>query len=139
LEIQLSISNRMRIFLETASEFVNYSPGAGYSYIPDSLEKPTAPGAGSRTGSIIPGGTEGPQPTEEQHEAEFSDDFFMQSLNLTNRFGDEYMDENPLQGEPGSFVFQRTNAQIRAMHKAEEAAAANKAATGASSMTIRPQ
>ena len=32
----------------------------------------------------------------------------VESFNLLNRYGDEYMDEAPLVGEPGSFILSRT-------------------------------
>jgi mediator of RNA polymerase II transcription subunit 6 len=54
--------------------------------------------------------------------AEFSEALLMQSLNLTNRYGDEYMDENPLLGEPGAFVFTNTKGAVDARNKASEQA-----------------
>jgi mediator of RNA polymerase II transcription subunit 6 len=47
----------------------------------------------------------------------------MHSLNLTNAYGDEYMDENPLKGEPGAFVFEGTKTAVSARNKAQEQAA----------------
>ena len=32
------------------------------------------------------------------------------AMNLLSRFGDEYMDENPLVGEPGAFIFSKNPA-----------------------------
>jgi len=46
----------------------------------------------------------------------------MHSLNLTARFATEFADENPLQGEPGSFVFSSTNERIAAQNAAQAAA-----------------
>ena len=54
-----------------------------------------------------------------------------ESFNLAQRYGTEYMDENPLQGEPGSFVFSSTNEHLRARHN-EQAAKAAAAAAAAS-------
>lgn len=42
---------------------------------------------------------------------------------LTNKYGHEYMDENPLQGEPGNFVFASTNEALEARNKKQEATA----------------
>ncbi len=42
------------------------------------------------------------------------------SLNLSLRFESEYMDENPLQGEPGSFVFSATKERLHARHQRQE-------------------
>jgi mediator of RNA polymerase II transcription subunit 6 len=56
-------------------------------------------------------------------ETDFSDALFMHSLNLTNAYGDEYMDENPLKGEPGAFVFEASRTAVNARNKAQEQAA----------------
>lgn len=61
-------------------------------------------------------------PVPEEPTDEFSDALFMTSLNLTNQYGDEYMDENPLKGEPGAFVFTNTRNAVDERNKAAEAA-----------------
>lgn len=68
-------------------------------------------------------------------ETEFSDALFMQSLNLTNQFGDEYMDENPLKGEPGAFVFTNTKNAVDERNKAQEQSAQAKSSQ-ATALTI---
>lgn len=40
-----------------------------------------------------------------------------ESFNLAMRYGNEYMDENPLLGEPGSFVFSSTNERLKAQQQ----------------------
>jgi mediator of RNA polymerase II transcription subunit 6 len=113
-------------------EGVHWSPASGHTYFPPSYEttKTAGSAAASRAGSIAPGGVDMDtsqasvtQPSEEQT-TEFSDAFFLQSLQLTNQYGNEYMDENPLQGEPGSFVFASTKQQVEARNKAAAAQAA---------------
>ena len=42
------------------------------------------------------------------------------SFDLARRYGHEYIDQNPLQGEPGSFVFSSTHEQLRTRQKQEE-------------------
>ncbi|CBX96829.1 hypothetical protein LEMA_P099600.1 [Plenodomus lingam JN3] len=75
---------------------------------------------------------------------EFSDALFMQSLHLTDKYGDEFMDENPLKGEPGAFVFENTKTAVDARNKAQEQAAqashtaAPAATTAATTATARP-
>ena len=96
----------------------------------------TIAGSSSRAGSVVPGdldasqlsatGSATQQPAETQT-TEFSDAFFLESLRLTNNYGTEYMDENPLQGEPGAFVFASTKEQVEARNKAQ----AEKQATAA--------
>lgn len=100
-------------------------------YTSSADSKPTLPGSASRAGSVAPGGVDleasqsqnTTQPQLETQITEFSDDFFLQSLALTNRYGNEYNDENPLQGEPGSFVFASTREHLEAARNKAQAAA----------------
>ena len=114
----------------------HWSPATGHSYYPSSYEAPKA--AGSRIGSRLGSPTLAPMdldqsqstaaaPVADPVEAttEFSDALFMQSLNMTNVYGDEYMDENPLKGEPGAFVFTNTKNAVDERNKAQEQAASS--------------
>jgi mediator of RNA polymerase II transcription subunit 6 len=109
----------------------HWSPASGHSYFPSTYEAPKATTA-SRIGSptLAPTDPDQPedaattQPTDPaEATAEFSDALFMQSLMLTNRYGDEYMDENPLKGEPGNFVFTNTRNAVDERNKAQEQSA----------------
>ena len=62
----------------------------------------------------------------------------MQSLMLTNRYGDEFMDENPLRGEPGAFVFTNTKNAVDGRNKAQGQAASQPAAVAARAETRPP-
>ncbi|KAF2660188.1 hypothetical protein K491DRAFT_649748 [Lophiostoma macrostomum CBS 122681] len=142
----LSVSSILQSVFQTSQSLSHWSPSTGHTYLPPSLlSKPscTAPlpssRAGSRAGSIVPGSpthsqshsqqtTSHPTLAPENQTTSFSDDFFLQSLQLTNRYGHEFMDENPLQGEPGAFVFASTNQQVEARNKAQAAAAAQASA-----------
>lgn len=53
------------------------------------------------------------------------------SLDTAQRYADEYMDENPLVGEPGSFVFKQTSEHIRRQQEQEKAKAQAAAAQAA--------
>lgn len=46
-----------------------------------------------------------------------------QSFQLSAMYGSEYMDENPLHGEPGSFVFASSTDHLRAVQQAQQAKA----------------
>lgn len=50
-----------------------------------------------------------------------------ESFQMMQRYGDEYMDENPLRGEPGNFTFSATKERIRAKQAEAEAAKAREA------------
>lgn len=107
----------------------HWSPAAGYSHLPHSYEAPKAAAPGSRIGSptLAPSDPDASVTQSQAQPADaaasttdFSDALFMQSLHLTNRHGDEFMDENPLLGEPGAFVFEKSKNAVDARNKAQE-------------------
>jgi mediator of RNA polymerase II transcription subunit 6 len=115
-EIQLSISVHMQAFLDTASQHVHWTPSTGPSYLPPHLND------SSTTSS---------KPSDSQSQSQFqpqtttnglTNASLFHSLHLTNQYGHEYADENPLQGEPGAFVFASTTQQVEARNKAQAAA-----------------
>jgi mediator of RNA polymerase II transcription subunit 6 len=129
----------MQQMVELSKNMTHWTPATGYSYFPPSYETAKAATATSRVGSptLAPTDPEVPssqpqgtgaavQATEAAAASttEFSDALFMHSLNLTNAYGDEYMDENPLKGEPGAFVFEGTKTAVNARNKAQEQQAA---------------
>ncbi|KAH7392811.1 hypothetical protein BKA66DRAFT_509855 [Pyrenochaeta sp. MPI-SDFR-AT-0127] len=133
----LSVSTRMQQMAEISKNMTHWSPATGYSYFPPSYEGTKAATSASRIGSPTLAPTD-PDAAATQSQAagatmqttdavasttEFSDALFMQSLRLTNAYGDEYMDENPLKGEPGAFVFENTRTAVDARNKAQEQAA----------------
>jgi mediator of RNA polymerase II transcription subunit 6 len=127
----------MQQMAELSKSMTHWSPATGYSYFPPSYEAPRAAPNASRIGSptlapadpdVAGSQSQGAGATAQAAdpvalETGFSDAFFMHSLNLTNAFGDEYMDENPLKGEPGAFVFEGTRTAVNARNKAQEQAA----------------
>ena len=134
----LTISTRMQQMSQIASDMTYWSPATGYSYYPPSYEAAKAQTTASRIGSptLAPTDPDAPTASHSQGAAttaattepaasttEFSDALFMQSLNFTNAYGDEYMDENPLKGEPGAFVFENTKTAVEARNRAQEQAA----------------
>ncbi|EMD59857.1 hypothetical protein COCSADRAFT_40337 [Bipolaris sorokiniana ND90Pr] len=130
----LTVSTRMHQMAELSKNMTHWTPATGYSYFPPSYETAKATTIASRVGSPTlaptdadaPGSqSQGPgvatQATDSAASAtDFSDALFMHSLNLTNAYGDEYMDENPLKGEPGAFVFEGTKTAVTARNKAQE-------------------
>ncbi|KAF2710989.1 hypothetical protein K504DRAFT_466013 [Pleomassaria siparia CBS 279.74] len=139
----LSTSMYLQDLFDLSSNLSHYSPATGHTYMPPSYEAATKTTTASRLGSpgLVAVEVEAPasQPTSSQgpvaletSATEFSDDFFLESLTATNKYGHEFMDENPLQGEPGSFVYGNTTRQVEARNKAAAAAAAS----GASSLTV---
>ncbi|KAF2183816.1 MED6-domain-containing protein [Zopfia rhizophila CBS 207.26] len=132
----LTISIAMRRFFELAANLSQYTPATGHSYLPSSYNpsKAAVPGSVSRAASPSLGpdvdasqiqASQPSQPTGTTTttigEVKYDDNILYRSLQMTNNFGHEYMDENPLQGEPGSFVFTSTNEQVAARNKAQAA------------------
>ncbi|OCL07527.1 MED6-domain-containing protein [Glonium stellatum] len=137
----LSATTALTSFLGVASTLSLFTPATGHTYFPIPT-KASSSTASAQTGALsratTPGGVPAPTETASQtlqhhgsqptnsstsiHDAKFSDNLFMHSLSLTTRFATEYADENPLQGEPGSFVFSSTNERIAAQNAAQAAA-----------------
>lgn len=123
-----------------------WTPSTGYSYMPpsytDAPKATVAPSSPSLLPTDLDNATTNPSqqpststapnptldPLDPATETSFSDALFMHSLALTNRFGDEFMDENPLRGEPGAFVFTNTKNAVDERNKVAESAAAAAAA-----------
>ncbi|KAF2002524.1 hypothetical protein P154DRAFT_561994 [Amniculicola lignicola CBS 123094] len=147
----LSISNNVAQFSNLAQNLTHFSPATGHTYLPPSYTlKASATGGdrSSRAGSLAPSVTDldastaptslltGTEATAAQSSiTNFSNPLFIASLNLTGKFGHEYMDENPLQGEPGSFVYSSTKEQVEARNKAAVAAAAASSALSTSALS----
>ncbi|KAF2755546.1 hypothetical protein EJ05DRAFT_503001 [Pseudovirgaria hyperparasitica] len=115
-------------FMTTAASLPSFSPAAGHSYVPVTTRKQGAPSAvQSRAGSPGPEALSQPTVMKQGAQAPTSQRAVEQSLfdalMSSIRYGTEYMDKNPLNGEPGSFVFKSTNAHIKQQEDAQAKAA----------------
>lgn len=131
----LTVSTRMQQMAELSKNMSHWSPATGHTYMPPSYGPAKAAATASRIGSPTLAPTD-PDTSASQSQpkdataaidptastTQFSDDLFMHSLNLTHAYGDEYMDENPLLGEPGAFVFTNSKSHVDARNKAQEQA-----------------
>ncbi|KAF1926606.1 uncharacterized protein M421DRAFT_6878 [Didymella exigua CBS 183.55] len=131
----LAVSTRMQQMAELSKNMSHWSPATGHTYYPPSYEFPKAETNASRVGSPTLAPTE-PDASASQSQTKdaataidssastttFNDAFFLRSLELTHQYGDEYMDENPLLGEPGAFVFANSKSHVDARNKAQEQA-----------------
>jgi len=135
----LSATTSLSKFFDKAASLPTYTPTTGHTYLPPTT-KPTvagsttasparsregsvAPGVGTqslRSGSIAPDSQSGAQSqtASAQHAR-----LLLQSLQMSIQFGEEYMDENPLIGEPGSFRFTTSTRDVKKRKQDEEAAA----------------
>jgi mediator of RNA polymerase II transcription subunit 6 len=130
----LSVTLALGNFFELAQQLDNYTPATGHSYLPPSYKPPKKAGPGAPSRATSPGADQSSQvPTGSQSvvgassstksaESAFPDDLFLHSLRLTNQYGNEYADENPLLGEPGAFVFSSTTERVAAQNAAQAAA-----------------
>jgi mediator of RNA polymerase II transcription subunit 6 len=118
----MSVTNLLSKFYETAAEMQHYAPPQGHSYYPPVSKLSAQTGVKStqtsRANSPVP------EPASQTHalsqasaakEASQGNDdrAIWDSFNLSMQFGSEYMDENPLVGEPGSFVLSSTGRNIQ--------------------------
>lgn len=140
---QLSAITSLTKFNDLAKPLPVFTPAIGYGYYPPTSGKPAtskdsaltqssressvtpsvragqsatpALEAASQTGSTTVNATaQAPDPRESHA--------LLESFHLMMAYGDEYMDENPLRGQPGNFTYSATKERLRA--KAAEAEAA---------------
>ncbi|KAI9657962.1 MAG: Mediator of RNA polymerase II transcription subunit 6 [Bathelium mastoideum] len=122
--------------LSAASPLPYFTPRTGHTYyppVPRSTAHPTikdgaAPpsASASREASPLPDSTSqppphsrtaSPDPTSSRHRkptAAADPRSLIASFNLSQAYADDYLDENPLRGEPGAFVFSATSAHVQA-------------------------
>ena len=134
-----SAATSLSKYVEMVSSLPSFSPTTGYSYLPQaqkrsgtasttgspsrSREGSVAPGTDSqslRSGSLAPDSqqAEGTKASKNAQDARL----LAQSLQAAIQFGEEYMDENPILGEPGSFKFTSSTAAVKKRKADEEAA-----------------
>ena len=131
-------------FMEEAAPLPVFTPSTGYSYFPSAPAKSVtqSQSISSREGSTIPNGKHtqalsagdaptrassvlGPSASAAAPDLDPRDSMALeQSFLLMQAHGDEYMDENPLRGEPGNFIFTHTKDRLKARQAEFEAAAA---------------
>ncbi|WPH00996.1 mediator of rna polymerase ii transcription subunit 6 [Acrodontium crateriforme] len=154
----LDATTNLQKFCEKAASLSSWTPTTGYYYIPQNLnkgngasstsgtpahsrEQSTVPGADTqylRSSSLMPEG----QASAHAHSTVSAKDtrLLAESLRMAIQFSDEYMDENPILGEPGHFSFTSSIAAVKKRKADEEAAAAKAAAEseGAAAKAEKP-
>jgi mediator of RNA polymerase II transcription subunit 6 len=140
--LQLSAVTSLSRFMKTASTLPTFTPSYGHTYMPpgarskepnqqssqQSKESTPMPDAPSDTQSISKTNL-GVSATTPNYQDTRS---LAESFNLLTRYGDEFMDENPLAGEPGSFILSRTGGEGGGAGKQ----AAPKTGAGPSSLSV---
>lgn len=104
---QLGVIGSLNQFLTTAAALPKFSPALGNTYIPPStkLSKgPDALGRVSKEHTPLPDSLQTKKPyTATQTSQQINNKLLADTLNITMRYGDEYMDENEITGKPGDF------------------------------------
>ncbi|KAF2491413.1 hypothetical protein BU16DRAFT_584697 [Lophium mytilinum] len=135
----LNITNQMSSFFTLASSLSLFTPATGHTYFHPSLKPSTDAKKLAIAGGVSRATTPGLNPTQDTASVAqtatgvaatssaiggtFIEPLFLQSLSLSTRYATEYADENPLQGEPGAFVFSSTNERVAALNEAAAQAA----------------
>ncbi|KIM95952.1 hypothetical protein OIDMADRAFT_205478 [Oidiodendron maius Zn] len=110
----LSILSSMNKFLSTASALPDFSPSLGYTYIlPSSSTRLKAIesqlGQASKEGTPVPEVPNSKKAPSASNISNYLDTRLLEeSLNIAMKYGDEYMDENPITGQPGDFHLSTT-------------------------------
>ncbi|KAI9788543.1 MAG: Mediator of RNA polymerase II transcription subunit 6 [Candelina submexicana] len=131
-------------FLSTASHLPLFTPSIGHTYAPPPSKPLTSalntqqssqaskgssplPETPSQSQTTTTRSTKPPLTSTSTSATDFQEARSLaESLSLTLRYGSEYMDENPLVGEPGAFHLSSTHAHVQAQNQAQ-----NKVPTGA--------
>jgi len=136
----------MQKIYSTAASMQYFSPAQGHRYVldtPSTATKDNQSTRGSRMNTPAPDEIHIPTPKHSQQSVgKNADDFnarennaLLRSLNMSVRYGSEFIDTNPLLGEPGSLVFTSTESHLQAQAAAKAKATADKLAKEAKSTT----
>ncbi len=102
----LNIFSSLDKFVSAANALPNFTPERGHTYFPSKSARAKVADAsqGSRAGTPMPDVAAKPTTAASNTTNSYLDDRLLEeSFNLSLRYGDEYMDENPITGQPGAF------------------------------------
>ena len=147
----LNVFTNLDKFVSAANSLPNFTPLLGHTYFPPvSSQKKIANSQGaahdSRAGTPLPDSSQSSSTTKVApggSTSSYLDDRLLEeSFNLSMRYGDEYMDENPITGQPGAFNLTSTgrgkdNVPVSLQKKALENQA--KAAAGPTAEPEKPE
>ncbi|KAG8531871.1 uncharacterized protein KY384_003507 [Bacidia gigantensis] len=111
----LSAATSINQLVTTATSLPSFTPSSGYSYIPPISKQPTLPASfhntqTSKESTPLPVDTQegqkartstGPKPQENSNQRDAR--MFAEAWDLAIRYGNDFMDETPMTGEPGAF------------------------------------
>lgn len=130
----------MSKFLHIASSLPRFTPALGHGYAPPSARTSETPSASqasqqSREVTPVPGSqiqSDSARPSSvtsitASASTVADTQALYESFNQFVRYGNEYMDENPLIGEPGSFVFSSSKHHLQSQQQTAQKVKAAKA------------
>ncbi|PYH48262.1 mediator complex subunit MED6 [Aspergillus saccharolyticus JOP 1030-1] len=133
----LSAVTSLSSLLKTASTLPTFTPAHGHTYLPPTskptdtaAQPPGAPAQQSKENTPMPDAPMraplvGSQVAQTGGSVSQDTRTLAESFSLLSRYGDEFMDENPLVGEPGSFIMSKTGDTAAGMSKQGPNAAAS--------------
>ncbi|KAJ6151099.1 hypothetical protein N7470_007693 [Penicillium chermesinum] len=146
----LSAVTSLSRLMKTASTLPTFTPSYGHTYLPPATKTDAGPQASQQSKESTPMPDAAPPSTAETQTSSkaglgvstSSSNYkdirsLAESFNLFTRYGDEFMDENPLVGEPGSFILSRTGEKDRATKNAAKSAPARPRSTSPSAAPAR--
>ncbi|KAF7897807.1 uncharacterized protein EAF01_008773 [Botrytis porri] len=110
----LSIFTSLTNAISRVSELPNFSPSLGHTYMPPVPPRTKAIASAfslaSKENTPLPDSlaTEAKNPSTNISNNVLANHLLEETLNISLRYGDEYMDENPITGTPGDFHFSTT-------------------------------
>ncbi len=110
----MNVLSSLNKFLSSAAALPDFSPALGHTYMPPPSAnrlKPTESqlGQASKEATPLPEPLQSKKsPTSTNSSTFFSSRLLEETLNITLKYGDEYMDENPITGQPGEFHLSST-------------------------------
>jgi len=110
----LSVLSSLNKFMSLATALPDFSPSLGYTYLPppsaNQLKSAESQlGQASKENTPLPDSLQSKKPVTSSNSSTYlSSRLLEETLNISMKYGDEYMDENPITGQPGEFHFSST-------------------------------
>jgi mediator of RNA polymerase II transcription subunit 6 len=103
----------MNKFLATASALPDFSPSLGHTYMPPPSSRLKAIesqlGQSSKEATPVPEALSSKKAPVSTNSSSYLDNKLLEeTLSISLKYGDEYMDENPITGQPGEFHLSTT-------------------------------
>lgn len=114
----LSIFTSLNTFFSEASALPTFTPAAGHTYLPPTTPKPkpsfnSSFSQASKENTPVPDSVATQMlkkalPTNTSNTTYLNSLLLSESIRMSLQYGDEYMDDNPITGQPGDFHFTNT-------------------------------